>query len=531
MGPRYARGIRKSLAATLSGQWLAGLVLDEAKPGQVRLVAYLRLSVAKLSEEDHLKALQRQLSICQDLAKKMGGVVVAVYCDMARSADTRKGSRPEFQAMLMDLANHDGLVGAKFDRVARDPEDIVALCQLYELNPQLTFGVPGKAYILSTTKGRSEAYGAATRGLDELAVMSERQADRHKQLKESGRYVGHRPFGITGADNDQLLESEARHLRKAAHDVVAGMKVATIVTEWAEAGIVGTNGQPMTRQTLRDLLLSPRTVGYLVVKPKRGEVARPLHERIYVSEETGLKVRSQVPPILALPERDEDGNLVPDLKLWDAVVETLKARGKTAKGTSRAGKKALYLCSGLCWCLACGQPMNGQWVKARNAHVYRCDKGCGTISGPGLDSYVSDLMVALWTERAVAVVAEPEPFVQQEDLDYWLATKAQNEAEFKARKIDLTAKNENHAAIMGELAPIQEAWSVWNKANVVPVSTTALERWNANTSVHRRRAMLQAELERIDIVKSLVRGPQQVDSSRVRPQFLGAQGAASGPPA
>lgn len=529
MGARYARGARKSLAATLSGQWLAGLVLAEALPGQVRLVAYLRLSVAKLSEEDHLKALQRQLSTCQALAKKMGGVIVAVYCDMARSADSWKGNRPEFLKMVEALPSYDGLVGSEFFRVARDNADVGPLCQLYAEpgNQHLLFAVPDRPYDPRTLEGRAAMQAEAARGLGELAEASKRQTNRHKQLKEAGRYVGHRPFGITGADNDQILEAEARHLRAAAHDVLAGKTVAALTAEWLEAGIVGTNGQPMTRQTLRDLLLSPRIVGYLVVKPKKGEAARPLHERIYVSEETGLKVFSQVPPILALPDLDEHGNLVPDLDTWAAVVETLKSRGKAAKGTSRKGKKALYLCSGLCWCLACGQPMNGQWVKARNAHVYRCDKGCGTISGPGLDDYVSELMVKLWSERAVAVMTEPEPFAQQAELDAWQADLAQNLADFKARKVTLSEKNENHAAIMAELAPIQDAWNVWNRANVSPVSTTALDRWNASTSVHTRRAMLHAELERIDIAKSLVRGPQQVDSSRVKPLFLGAPAGAS----
>jgi DNA invertase Pin-like site-specific DNA recombinase len=525
MGARYARGTRKDLSATLSGVWLANLELAESKPGQLRLVAYLRLSVAKLSEEDHLKALQRQLATCQALAKKMGGTIVAVYCDMARTADSWKGTRPEFLKMVEALPSYDGLVGAQFFRVARDNEDVGPLCRLYAEpgNSRLLFSVPDRDYDPRTLTGRAAMQAEAARGLGELAEASDRQAKRHAQLREAGRYVGHRPFGITGPDNDEVLEEEAQHLRKAALDVVAGKNVPDILRDWQEAGVVGTNGQPMTRQTIRDLLLTPRIVGYLVVKPKRGETAKPLHERFYVSEQTGEKVRSQVPPILALPELDEDGNLVPDLKLWNAVVETLRSRGQAAKGTSRKGKKALYLCSGLCWALKCGQPMNGQWVKANNAHVYRCDDGCTSISGPGLDAYVSAVMETLWTEQAVAVVKEPEPFAQQADLDYWLAAKAQNAADFRARKISLSEKNENHADIMAELAPIQEAWMAWNKSNVRPVSTTALDRWQAATSVHVKRAMLHAELERIDIAKSFKRGPQGVDASRVTLNYLGAQ--------
>jgi DNA invertase Pin-like site-specific DNA recombinase len=521
---RYSRRTKKDLSGTLSGVWLAKLREEleqvEADPDALRLVAYLRLSVAKLSEEDHLAALQRQYAACQRLAKGMGGTIVAVWCDMAKSADTRKGSRPEYQAMLLSLPQYGGLVVSKFDRCARDPEDIVTLIHLYEEHPGLRFTCGQEELDLSSKEGRAKAYGYASKGLDELAVMAARQEDRHAALREQGRYVGHRPFGITGQDNDQLLKAEADWIHKAAHDVIAGKTVARVCAEWLEAGVVGVNGQPMTRQTIRDLLLSPRMVGLLVVRPKAGEDSRPLYEHYYVSQETGEKVYSQVPAIL-------------DEQTWQQVVEVLKSRGKANKGTSRKGKRAKYLCSGLCWCLECGQPMNGQWVQARNAHVYRCDKGCGTISGPGLDAHVEQLVLTLWSERAVAVVSEPEPFSQQEDLDYWTEQLEENRRAFQARQINLNEKNQNHADIMVELAPIQEAWSVWNKANVKPVTTNAVERWNAAVlpggapEVHKRRQMLQVELERLDISKSLVRGPQQVDAGRVTPRWRDDLGVAS----
>src|SRR4051812_40990466 len=107
---RYSRRMKKDLSGTLSGVWLANLRAEleqvEAVPGALVLVAYLRLSVAKLSEEDHLAALQRQYASCQRLAKGMGGTIVAVWCDMAKSADTRKGSRPEYQDMLLSLPKY-----------------------------------------------------------------------------------------------------------------------------------------------------------------------------------------------------------------------------------------------------------------------------------------------------------------------------------------------------------------------------------------------------------------------------------------
>jgi DNA invertase Pin-like site-specific DNA recombinase len=525
---RYGKTRRTDLSQTLSGIWLAGLVQQlqgmEAPSGQLAIAAYLRLSVAKLSEQDHLKALQRQFSICQGLAKAMGGTITMVWCDMARTADSWKGSRPQFQLMVQALPEYSGLVASEFFRVARDNEDVGPLCRLYAEtgNEHLLFRVPDRDYDPRTLTGRAAMQAEAARGLGELAEASVRQEKRHRQLRDEGRYVGHRPFGITGDDNDQLYEPEAKYARQACLDVIAGKTVADIQREWLEAGVLGVNGVPMTRQTIRDLLLSPRMVGLLVVRPKKGEAPKPIHECFYVSSITGEKVRSQLPPILV----DKKGK--PDDKTWQAVVEALRSRGKVSRGTSRKGKKAKYLLSGLCWCLACGEPMNGCWVAARKAHVYRCDKGCGTISGPGLDDYVTRLILTLWSERSEAVVPDSQAFPEQEALDYWRNDEQQVRAQYKARKLTLNQKNKDLVDIMEQLAPLEEAWMAWNKANVQPVATNSVDQWKqAPDKVHGRRLMLTGEIDRIEITKALVKGPQVVDETRVEVKLKGAPDAAS----
>jgi DNA invertase Pin-like site-specific DNA recombinase len=502
---RYTKKPAKDLSQTPSGRWLASLTFPTPKAGQIRLIAYLRLSNEKVSESDHLLALQRQYQTCLSLAKKLGGVVVAVRCDMAKSADTRKGARPEFQALLLDLGNYDGLVGSHFFRVVRDPEDITVLIRVYEAHPGLKFSTPQEALDLSTPMGRAAAYGAASRGYDELAVMSQRQSDRHSQLRESGRYVGPRMFGVTGANHDQE-SPEADLIRKAAKDVLQGKSVAEVKREWDQAGILSPKGGVMARSTIRNMLLSPRIVGYLVHKPKArpGELTPPIYQWT-VPDDEGRPIRSQVPAILTE-------------QTWKALITELSGKGDRCRQAVQT--RASYVLSQLCWGTVCGEAMNGCFYSDRGRHYYRCAKGCCTISGPHLDSHVGDLLTALWTERAVAVVPEAQPFTQQADLDHWEAQLEEVAQRYRAREMSLSEKLSTLRDINQELAPIQKAWAEWNRSQAAPAPRHTVDQWEqakAKGDIPAMRRMARAELERLDISKASRKGLKGLQADRVTP--------------
>jgi site-specific DNA recombinase len=513
---RYTKRPAKDLSQTPSGVWLGSLAFEEALPGQLRLIAYLRLSVEKLSAQDHLLGLQRQWATCLKLAQKLGGVVVAVRADIAKSADTRKGARPEFQALLTDLATYDGLVGAHFWRVARDPEDVTQLVRIYESHPDLKFATPQEALDLSTPMGRAAAYGAASKGLEDLAIMSERQADRHAQLRENGRYVGSKMFGVTGADNDQEDKAQADLIRKAAKEVLQGKAVWEVQREWAALGIVSPKGSAMSRSVIRNILLSPRICGYLVHRPKvRPGEKTPPRWQWTVTDEKGQLVKSQVPAILTEP-------------VWRALITELSGRGERQREAVQT--RASYVLSGLCWALTCGEPMRGQWVKSKGYHVYRCVKGCCTISGPLLDKYVGDLLTALWTERAEPVVPDAQPFTGQADLDHWTAELAQVDRLYTARAISLEEKLSTKRAIESQLAPLQKAWADWNRATAAPAPRHTVDQWleaQAQGDTPAMRRMARAELERVDIAKASHPGRKGLEPARVDPVWRQESGVSA----
>jgi site-specific DNA recombinase len=518
---RYSKRPAKDLSQTPSGKWLASLTFSEPAPGQLRLIAYLRLSVEKLSEADHLLALQRQWQTCLTLAKKLGGVVVAVRCDMAKSADTRKGARPEFQALLLEIGQYDGLVGSHFFRVARDPEDVTTLIGVFENHPDLRFATPQERLDLSTPMGRAAAYGASSRGLDELAVMSERISDWHEQLRESGRYIGPKMFGVQGANHDQENRAEADLIRKAAKEILAGKSTADVQKEWERAGVVSPRGNIMNRGTIRNMLLSPRIVGLLVHKPKvrRGDPMPPIHEWTVLDEE-GQSLRSQVPAILDEPT-------------WKALIAEMSGRGERQQRIA-VKSRASYILSGLCWGTVCGEAMNGQYVNTKGHHDYRCARGCCNISGPLLDDYVGDLLTALWTERSVAVVPEAQPFTQQADLEHWQAELAEVAVLYQAKGCSLTEKLKSEREIRAELEPLEKAWAEWNRSQAVPAPRHTVDQWEqakAKKDIPAMRRMARAELERIDIAKASRKGLQGLEAGRVTPvwrQDSAASGSAQG---
>jgi DNA invertase Pin-like site-specific DNA recombinase len=435
---------------------------------------------------------------------------------MAKSADTRKGARPEFQALLQELGQYDGLVGSHFYRVARDPEDCTTLIRVYEKNPDLKFATPQERLDLSTPMGRAAAYGASSRGLDELAVMSERISDWHEQLRETGRYVGPKMFGVTGPDHNLEIKPEADLIRKAAQDILQGKATWEVQREWEKAGVLSPKGNIMDRQTIRRILLSPRIAGYLVHKPKvrPGERLPPIHQWT-VSDEEGNPIRSQVPAILTE-------------QTWRALITEMSGRGERNRASCQT--RASYILTGVCWGTVCGEAMNGQFNNTKGHHDYRCKKGCCTISGPLLDDYVGDLLTALWTDRAVAVVPDAQPFTQQADLDHWQAELEQVAVLYQARQMSLSEKLASERAIRAELEPLEKAWAEWNRSQAAPAPRHTVDQWEqakAKKDIPAMRRMAKAELERLDIAKASRKGLKGLQEGRVTPVWR-QESAASG---
>jgi hypothetical protein len=143
---------------------------------------------------------------------------------------------------------------------------------------------------------------------------------------------------------------------------------------------------------------------------------------------------------------------------------------------------------------------------------------------------VGDLLTALWTERAVVVTPETQPFLQQADLDHWQAELEQVDQLYQARAISLQEKLETKRTVNQELAPLQKAWAEWNRTQAAPAPRHTVDQWEqakAKKDIPAMRRMARAELERVDISKASHPGQKGLQTDRVDPVWR-RDSAASG---
>lgn len=191
---------------------------------------------------------------------------------------------------------------------------------------------------LATPAGRLVArlLGAVARG--EVETKGARQRRANLQRAQSGRTpFSRRPYGYTD-DGNRIVPAEAKVIRTAARDVLAGATLAETVAGLNASGAVTSTGSRWTVTTLRRSLLSPRYAGLATY---RGQV-------------TGA---GAWPAIL-----DEATHHALTAKLRDA-------RRRTAPSNVRR-----YLLSGVLFCGRCGERMfaSPMGVPGRYVMVYKC---------------------------------------------------------------------------------------------------------------------------------------------------------------
>ena len=163
------------------------------------------------------------------------------------------------------------------------------------------------------TVGRRQARDPETNSVTTVAIVSEAQAAREREL-----------------------------IQEAAVRIMAGDSLRSIRLEWTRKGIKTSTGKEWTNQSLRKLLLSPRTIGY-----------RIHHGRLYPGT---------WPAILDQPT-------------WEAVGAVLRDPARV----TRRGGVPRHLLSGLLYCGVCRRKLNSQPRKGRL--LYRCiSTDCAKVS-------------------------------------------------------------------------------------------------------------------------------------------------------
>jgi DNA invertase Pin-like site-specific DNA recombinase len=246
----------------------------------VRAAVYTRQS---LDRDGAGAAVTRQLEDCRALAAERGWTIAKEYSDNDTSASNGK-VRPGYARMLGDAAQKrfDVVIAWHPDRLARrlvDLEDLIVRAQRDGFKIATVTG----DLDLSNDMGRLVGRILASVASAEVERKGARQRRALLQSAQQGKPAGgHRPVGYE-PDGIKVRRDEARHIKKAYRDLLAGASLRGIAAEWNRAGFRSTRGGEWRSDSVRYVLLNPRYAG---LRAHRGEVIGKAVWRPVVDEET-----------------------------------------------------------------------------------------------------------------------------------------------------------------------------------------------------------------------------------------------------
>ncbi|WP_190016204.1 recombinase family protein [Streptomyces lucensis] len=356
----------------------------------LKVAVYTRIS--RDDEGDGL-GVARQREDCERLADLRGWAVAKVYEDNDVSAYKRNVRRPQFELMLSDLADGliDGVVAYDLDRLARQPKDLERLIDLFDERRRRVFATVTNDVNLGTADGRTMARVMVAFANKSSHDASRRIQRKHLELARQGKSSGGpAPYGWQ-SDGRTVDPVAAEHIRAAQKQLLAGVRIGTIRTDWQRRGLghprEGTTRLP--HHLVERMLTNPRLCGY---RTYRGEL---------LLDDDGRPVIGQWEPINTVEE-------------WEAVCAVVTERKQKYPGRSLARK---YLLSGIARCGLCHSKIRGQVNKPRTANSkgatfsYQCsvvNGGCGKVgrAGESVDEFVISLVLAEQRERAASTTVQ-----------------------------------------------------------------------------------------------------------------------------
>lgn len=329
-------------------------------------IVYLRIS----SDRTGLEAgVTRQREDCLKRCADRDWQVAAVESDNDISATTGK-RRPGFEAVLaaIEADRVKVIVAWAVDRLQRSRRDEARLYEACQRHGVMLSLVKGSDLDFSSAAGRyvADALGSVARM--ETEMKSERQQRAQLQKAEAGKPAGgQRAFGYE-VDGTTVRANEARVIRRAYDDVLAGVPLGEIARDWNARGLVTGQARrgkhagepsPWRRDSVRVVLTNPRNIG----------------ERWYKGAMTAKAV-------------------------WPAIVDeaTFRATGALLSDPARrtGTTSARALLTGLALCGVCGATVHAGGGRGANTRTYRCSATTGHVArrGEPVDDYVQAVVLA-----------------------------------------------------------------------------------------------------------------------------------------
>ncbi len=344
----------------------------------VRKVAVYARRSKKNAEAD----VQLQLAACRRRAASEGWRIVDEYADNGISAYSIRTAKPRerYEDMLRDVqaGKADAVLCYRDDRLFRRDRERLRFQDTCD-----AAGVWKVAYAdgtdddLTTAEGQRRFRERGSSAEYYSALLSERMRDHHQMLADSGRDSGGmRPYGFE-PDRVTIRESEAKQVRDAARQVIAGESLRSIAARWNAEGRTTAGETSWRPSRIRRMLTSPRYAG--------------------LREHDGATTEAVWPAIL-------------DRGMFDLVGAVLEDPDrKTSESVARR-----RLLSGSIYCSECGGRLYSHSTGGKR--VYRCmsgpnTRGCGKVSitADQTDEYVANKAYSRWELLAARATAESEP--------------------------------------------------------------------------------------------------------------------------
>lgn len=399
---------------------------------------------------------------CRDLAARLNASVVGVYTDNDISAYSGK-PRPGYKALLGEI--NDGTVDAVIcwhtDRLHRSPAELESYISTCEPKGVATYTVKAGPVDLTTPAGRMMARTLGNHARYEVEHAIERMQRAKQRSADAGKWKGgRRPFGYE-ADGVTIRETEAKLIRQAADDILAGASVQSIARHWNDQGSTTTTGAPWPPSSPRRVLLRPRNAGLM--------------------EHQGEVIGEAEWPALIEPEK------------WRAVVRVLTdPKRRTNPGSSRAK----WLGSGLYRCGVCGGSVRASM--SDGYRTYRCPDNHVSRKLEEIDTYVEGVIAgalrrsdlgALLSEQTSAEVKPLE--VKASELRVRLNQLAEM---FAAGEVDAEQLASGTKTLTAELDAIRDQIGDSYRATAFAGVADAPDPGDAwlNADIEQRRAVLDA---------------------------------------
>jgi site-specific DNA recombinase len=451
---------------------------------------YSRLSTVRRGEEP--VSLDTQERDCIAAAKRLG-YEPEVYREEGRSAsEYRRGNRPRWDDLVRSLDRFDAVIAWKQDRLGRDEEEWHGFVK--------RAGRAG-ARIITVSDGTDidpddpELLAPSVKAM--VAAQESRNTSKRVKralLERAARgdpHGGLRRYGYRRSEGGLVVVAkEARVIRGAAARIIAGESVSVIANDLTKRGIPTVNGGGWRRVTLRGVLTGSTVTG------RRTPTSEVRWEAI-LDDETWTEVRARL----------------------------------SSAGRSAGARPGHRLLRGFVHCGRCGARLVGASRTSTGVPDYVCarpaDGGCGglRIAAQGLEDFITEVVIefAATPEVRRALEAAGDSRGELDDLGRRLRKLEQRAdqvaADYGSGLIDrrtlkvATVSNDRERAGIERRVRTLLASSSPILADA-PRTTGALRRWWDDATDDRRRSLIDALIERIDVGPGR-RGPHAFQADRV----------------